>query len=384
MENILRMIDKFRALALKATLRIQFLRSTFSHRPERIFFLYLLAVLFYLPVSLFFPVWVLAIGPILWGIPHIFASFRLIHFAMHPAPTPTDQAGANWTGTNPTSSYAERESSARLNSRSFRFISIIWLLVTLYRVGDEYHYFQYEIFKEISYLPEIISMFATFLGLSFIYKFQFQKIMKASLVFAPVAALSWLFPAWTVGALLILHNWVAFYFWYSATQTRADRKVALVSVAIFFGIHALVWAGAFDPLYHFVSPTGELAWAGLDYQTLGAGIAPWTENSIFWFHSVVLYAFGQSLHYFVWLKAIPEQHVRSQNPRSFRQSWSFLKSELGPKTGQILLLGVLLISFVWVFLSYPQARVMYFAVAAYHGYMEISALGLSLVRSKNP
>ena len=105
-------------------------------------------------------------------------------------------------------------------------------------------------------------------------------------------------------------------------------------------------------------------------------ITPWTLDPSIMLHATVAFAFGQSTHYYVWFKAIPDEHHHNRIPTSFKQSWRLLGEDLGRRAATILIYLVLAASAVWVFLEVPRAREVYFLIAGFHGYLEIAGLGL--------
>src|SRR3954471_12798590 len=72
-------VDGVRVATLRLTLAVPALREAFCRRPLRLAWLFALSCAVYLPLSLLFPLWVLAIGPVVFGIPHLFASLRYSH-----------------------------------------------------------------------------------------------------------------------------------------------------------------------------------------------------------------------------------------------------------------------------------------------------------------
>jgi hypothetical protein len=110
-------------------------------------------------------------------------------------------------------------------------------------------------------------------------------------------------------------------------------------------------------------------------------IAPWSENYQIWFHCVVAYAFGQALHYFVWMKAIADEHGPTEISTSFRMSKNLWQKDLGRFAFYVGCVIVISTFAMWALTALPVARSLYFSIAAYHGYMEISALGLLKVRA---
>jgi len=115
----------------------------------------------------------------------------------------------------------------------------------------------------------------------------------------------------------------------------------------------------------------------MDYADLGKMILYGSTDYHLWFHAVVAYAFGQALHYFVWLKAIPDQQHHHEVPAGFRQSYRLLVEDFGRKTVAMMVIASLAMLGVWALQAMPEARATYFAVAAFHGYLEMA--GLSLV-----
>ena len=81
-----------------------------------------------------------------------------------------------------------------------------------------------------------------------------------------------------------------------------------------------------------------------------------------------------ALHYFIWLKAIPENFQQSEHSPSFR--WSYLKLSNDFGSSSVLLLGLLILfsSGIWLVYEFQVARLVYFGLASYHGFMEISAI----------
>ena len=74
------------------------------------------------------------------------------------------------------------------------------------------------------------------------------------------------------------------------------------------------------------------------------------------------------------MKAIPDQRHSHEIPTSFRQSYRLLKNDFGKRyiAGMVAFLvgGIL----VWIFVNSVEARVIYFAIAAFHGYLEMAGL----------
>ena len=74
-------MDGLRASILRLTTQWEVTRSWFKDRSRRLFLLFLFQGALALLLSLFFPLYVLAIGPLFLGVPHIFASIRYVHWS---------------------------------------------------------------------------------------------------------------------------------------------------------------------------------------------------------------------------------------------------------------------------------------------------------------
>jgi hypothetical protein len=98
---------------------------------------------------------------------------------------------------------------------------------------------------------------------------------------------------------------------------------------------------------------------------------------------VMLYAFGQSIHYGVWLRLIPEDTRQSETPRTFRRSLQVLEQALG----RPLVWGAALLSLVvagWGLWNWWQAWEVYMRLAVFHAWLELAALGLWALAAAGP
>jgi hypothetical protein len=131
--------------------------------------------------------------------------------------------------------------------------------------------------------------------------------------------------------------------------------------------------------------TTPLAWLGFQHgvvQTLGLHsflaaeqLAPFVRDTPLALGVVASFAFLQSVHYAVWLHAIPQEATRGEGTLSFRMSGRALKSELG-RWGAALAMLVVVAVPVWG-LVYPlRTQAIYLSLATFHGYLELGALSL--------
>lgn len=98
---------------------------------------------------------------------------------------------------------------------------------------------------------------------------------------------------------------------------------------------------------------------------------------------VLLFAFAQAVHYGVWLRLVPDVARERDTPRSFAASLAALRVQLGPT-----LLGLALLVFIgllaFALLDLAGARERYFRIAMFHGHLELCALALVWVEGLPP
>ena len=166
-----------------------------------------------------------------------------------------------------------------------------------------------------------------------------------------------------------VHNVVAVVLWWVWMPRRGvgQRVPVLLYLAASAAIAAGLLDGAADSLAGLVP--GAL---GLERHAaeLAPGIGdPWATRL------VLLFAFAQAVHYGVWLRLVPEDDRPRATPRTFRASWDALVSDFGRPAlyaTMTLAIGV----FAWALVDLAAARTGYLRLALFHGHMELAALSL--------
>lgn len=337
--------DLIRARFLKETLQFSFFRHFFHSRSNRVMILFLLATLFYLVTSSFFPLWVLLIGPVIWGIPHLISSLRYSSLSF--------------------------DDTAKRKLISFQFC--IWAFIFIYRISADV--FRQNIFlSEYPLLLESVCLIVSFVYQIHLYQKISAKIITSSLLFSLILVSTYFYPIRTALTALIGHNYLPLIAWYKSCQDNKDLKVFMISSVIYILISILIYFGGADSVYSYIKPQGSISFLNWDYSEVVSPFVSVNFDYQFWFHIVVLYAFSQAMHYFIWMKAIPENYQTQQYPPSFQWSLKKLTSDFGfTSINLILLLTVIGIGF-WFFFEFQTARLVYFSIASYHGFMEISAI----------
>jgi len=171
-----------------------------------------------------------------------------------------------------------------------------------------------------------------------------------------------------------LHNLVAVAFFCTWRSGSARRWV--LPVAAFVGGAALIVGGGLDDLAlttHFGTFNLDLA-----RESLTPGLRSSLATRF-----VLLFAFAQSVHYGVWLGLVPAEARARTTPPSFRQAARAARAELG--AGLVALGAAAALVFAgWAFFDVARARDAYLVTASFHGWLEIGAAFLFLAEGRHP
>jgi hypothetical protein len=330
-------LDLARIAWLRLTMKNIFIRKIYGDRTQRLAVNFVFLSGLYLLISLKWSFLMLVLGPVLLGYPHLIASYRFLQKPL------------------------QKEKFFSL----FLFLTFISLVIRFILVP-------FEILPQLPYgAYEILLSASAIAFLKIPYRWP-VKIMTLFFV-ALFLRLAWFNPLAFVGIALILHNWVAFGHWILAAQSANDRFVAMGATLVFGAVHVLVFYGFFDTWISFVKPD---VLSTISFEVKGWILAPWSNDPLIWSRAIVLYTFGLSLHYFVWLQAIPQCLDPNPVPNSFRRSLDLMRADCGPRTTIILLLGGIATLGIWIFTNY--AGRIYFGVAMLHGWLELTFLLASI------
>ncbi|WP_146658692.1 hypothetical protein [Enhygromyxa salina] len=323
LERALAPIDRVRVRLLRATMPIS--SRLAGTRDLRVGVIGVSVVIVALLASLLAPLWMLALGPIVLGVPHLLADLR--YCVVRPG----------W--------HRDRR---------------LWLTagVPLFAVGVGAP-------LEVGLLGVAASALVIDGGAA-----RRIAVVAAALGLAVGAR------ALGVTADLIFahaHNFVAVGLW--AAWRPREGKLHLAVLATF----VLVSLGLTLGLGDFVWSAGLAAGipAGLDARTHVATLAP-TLHDPWALRVVLLYCFAQSVHYGVWLRLVPEDDRDRPTPRTFRASYRALCGELSPWVLGLFTLAAIGLA-IWACVDLTQARTGYLRFARFHGVLELMAAGLLIV-----
>jgi hypothetical protein len=330
LHSLLAGVDRVRRAALTAA--APWTRAVLVDRERRVAFAGAALIVAAFAASCALPLWMVALGPIVWGVPHIVADVRYLimkqGYHRRPAVLLAIGGGAALAGLG----YGVRGGLAAAGA------ALLFSRGTALRRGVA---------------------FGAIAGLFAIAHFA-----------GPMADV----------AFAHLHNLVAVALWWA--WRRRETKLHYLPLA-FIGLGtAALLAGAADPI---LRATGGLTapWTGLTLAQVAYSLSPTPVGAIAT-RLVLLYAFGQAVHYIVWLRLIPEESRRSRTPRSYQQTYRALRGDMGSWVLWLALLGTL-VFIVWAAVeSAGVARARYLNIAFFHGYLELAAAALLWSEARLP
>lgn len=182
------------------------------------------------------------------------------------------------------------------------------------------------------------------------------------------AALALLSPRLTLIALAHLHGLGAV-----AWFARRARERGVVIWPFVVAVAAVMLAGALGAVDALWAPT---LWAprsaAASIVAEAAGSALDGAGAIALRRALFLYAFGQALHFAIWLRLVPELERPSKTPHSFRRALALFEADFGRWARPLLVVCVAAAPLMlW---GGGAAREAYFALGYFHVGLEAAAL----------
>jgi hypothetical protein len=174
-----------------------------------------------------------------------------------------------------------------------------------------------------------------------------------------------------------LHNLVAFGFWLWLSRRESTRAGRAVLVLAYSGIVALLLSGLADGLLFDHALSGDIGAFGIEEMawTLAPGAS--AELSL---RLVAVYAFGQSIHYAVWVRLVPQGLDPRASPPTFRRSLTRVRIDFG-RTGFALVVALCLaVPLAAVIIDAAKVRDVYLQAVIAHGWLELAIIAALLAR----
>lgn len=310
-------LDRARGWALRALGPVG--RTLVVQREQRVAVLGVVAVLAALATTLLVPLWALALGPLVLGVPHLVADVRylVVRPGLHRRP-------------------------------------LAWLLVGVPILGS-------------AVLGRVDLALLAVAGALLAARGAGWKRVLGVLVALVVAGLANRAALLAVVLVMHAHNLVAIGLW-AGWRRRATRWHWLP-----LGLFAAgAWLVTTDFAVELVRAAGGLVSfpGAVDARHELRRLAPGLPGA--WAIKVLLsFAYAQSVHYGVWLRLVPDEDRARRTPRTFAATFRALRADLGAP----LLLGAAALALalaIWGALDVAAARAGYFRLAAFHGPLELA------------
>lgn len=289
----------------------------FADRSRRVWWLGVFSVVSAFVVAGVVPLWSLALGPVLLGVPHLVSDVRylVVRPKLHHKPWLLVLVGAP-------------------------------LLATSLGAGPE---------------VGVLAMVPAVFGAGFSW-----RLVVVALVWLALTAAAYLEPFGFQLAFVHAHNVVAVVLWWSLTsRTKAMAVIPLLTI----GGALAILAGALDPVVTFCS-----GWTapstGTSFTEFVETITPDVDPTLAG-RLVLSFCYLQSVHYAVWLRLVPDDARPRPAPRTFAASWHALVADFG--LAPLLVFVALSLGLaVWGAFTLSGARLGYLQLAAFHGYLELA------------
>lgn len=173
------------------------------------------------------------------------------------------------------------------------------------------------------------------------------------------------------------HDAIAVLLW--VVWRRRDRGLYVWPLAAFSAGLLVLASGAPLPWMarHGALESGPGIDVGPHLAALAPGLAPDPALRL-----VLCFAFAQSVHYLIWLRLIPEDDRPRPTPRSFRASLRALRADFGDVP--LVACGLAAAAIVaWSVFDLAAARHGYLRLAYFHGHLELAAVTLWFVQGRS-
>ena len=335
MERVVVAAERVRGAMLRTGVRVPVLGPVLRSRERRVILRASIAIVLAFVGAAVAPALLLAVSPILLGVPHVASSLRYLVVRQN---LPRAFLGA--------------------------LIACSAVLMTL-RILEQYGH------APRAFARAEVAFAATWVVAAAAWAARRARATRRFWLLAPVFAVgAAAMIAHPVAARLFfvhVHNLGAVAVWAFVMQ----RGRAFVPLALLAGGLALLLGGFVDPLAH--------AAAGVDLESVGRWLLPGAAATVA-VPLVLAHVFTDSVHYAFWLGVIPEETLRHEGTPTFRMTWRALRADFGRAFWLVVAL-VLLVPALAAF-GLARTRDAYYAVAGFHGYVEGVMLVVLLVRGR--
>lgn len=304
--------------------------SLYADRERRVQWMAVFSIATSFAFTIVAPLWLLALGPVLLGVPHLVADARYLVI----------QPGLHKRGV------------------------LVWLAaIPLVALGFG--------------APPFIGLLSI-VPLVLVAKASAGRKVVALMIWAALTVVALLWETPFLLTFLHLHNVIALVWWWT-WQPRARRSWFIPALTV--AALAFLLLGGAEPVLSYFNAwnaPGSRTSFGEYVNANAPGLAPTLALRL-----ILTFAFLQSLHYAVWLRLVPEDARVRPAPRPFRESWNALVRDFGLPALAFCIVLALFIA-VWGAFDLSAARYGYLRLAAFHGYLELAVAAWFLVEGRRP
>jgi hypothetical protein len=180
-------------------------------------------------------------------------------------------------------------------------------------------------------------------------------------------------PDWSRFLLLHLHNCVPIAVW--LLWRERPRWASIAVTALFAAGIVLIFAGALDGL-SLRRPFGEHVFSLTKItDAVAAGFGgEWRHRFLLFF------CFTQAAHYAIWLRLIPEEARERPTPRSWRMSWHAFKRDASSNIARLCVIASIAVPLVAVVGGVVRTRALYVTASEFHATVEAILIAVVFVR----
>lgn len=333
-------LDRARRALYRVGLSVAPIAYVLRQRARRIEARACVAIVAAFALSVVAPAWMLALGPLLFGVPHVASEVRYL-VVRRRLPRPLLAAVVVGCAAVSALRLLGRVHHDRLFfARAEVVVGALWIaggaLVASRRPGA---------LRRLACIAPPVALAAAF-----------------ALRHATVAQL----------AFVHAHNFGALLLWVVMFRRRAG--VPVLALALLAAALALLVSGVTVP---WSASLGALTALDVDVARIAAWLTPGVGAS----RAVPLalvHAFSDSVHYGAWLAIIPEEEIRAEGSLTFRMSLRALVADFGAR-GVAVTVAACAAVLAGCAVNLSSARGVYFSAAGFHGYLELAVIAWLVV-----
>ncbi len=344
LEVMLRPLDEVRRWSWGLSAKTAFGRACLRDRGLRLTTLAVGHIVVAAVLTVIAPVWLLLLGPIVLGVPHVASDIR--YLLINP-PLP-------------------------LGRRGLVLLLGPLLAMTGLRVAAAFGApYRAEL--------EIVLGAAAMLGGVAIARVAMRRKLVMGVVLVALAGLALTASYDVLLAIAHGHNLIAFGLWLWLFRGETSFKGLGLIVGSYVAVVVVLLSGAFDGAMTAHAMGSDVGRFGLVEmtQTLTPGM-----DFVWGLRLIAVYAFAQAMHYVVWLRLIPQRMDVRTAPPTVRRSVQRLRVDFGRLGFAVLVLSSVLVPIAALCFDASDVRSLYLLAALAHGWIELAIIAALVTRGR--